>query len=517
MKILLLNQYFTCERKSPERIKATLPINLLCLASYLKSRGVKCKIYELGIFNFKKIIFEKDRIRYGVSDEKIVNILKTERPKIVGLGCMYSRHYIDIINISRLIKKVDSSIKVVVGGNHSTSFHNMVIKESSIDFVVRGEGEITFYELCQEILNGSNNLKKVKGITYKDKNGKIIINQNRELIKNLDTLPPLDYSLVNMSKYINISYDSPYFMRYPGIGIISSRGCPGNCVYCTVRAVWGKTWRAKSAEKTVDEIEFLHKKYGVNEFAFLDDTASLDKKRWNNICKEIVKRNLDIRWSTPNGIAHWTLNKKILKNMKKAGCYRVTFGIESGNAETRKFLGKPFSLEQAREIINYANKIGMWTICTNIIGFPYETRESINDTIEFAKKSGTDFATFYLLAPIVTSDVYQFFKKEGLLNFDSIFENNVFNLKEYEKMNKILNDGGVPTKYFTYKELKKIQIRAYRSFIIYRAITFLNPLRILRKIRSLEDFKYTMKLFITGGTLIVKSFYKKTTKALLYE
>jgi len=178
-------------------------------------------------------------------------------------------------------------------------------------------------------------------------------------------------------------------------------------------------------------------------------------------------------------------------------------------------LGKPYPLSQAKELIQYANKIGMWTICTHILGFPYETREQIGDTIEFAKKSGTDFAAFYILCPMPTSDVYQYFKDEGLLDFDFIFNDNVFNEEKYEEMYKTLNDEGTPTKHFTPAEIKEIQIKAYRSFIIYRALTFLNPSRIIRKIHSIEDLKYTSRLGFTGIKLLVKSFYKNTTQTLL--
>lgn len=516
-EVLLFNQYFTSKKESPDKILAALPINLLSLATYLNHKAINCKIYELGIFNFADIREEKDRIRCGISDEEIAIIIKNEHPKVIGLGCMYSRHYIDIISISKFIKRVDPSIKIVLGGNHATAFCDMVLKEQAVDFVVRGEGEITFYELCKEILSDKKDFTNINGLAYKDKNGNIIKTQIRELVKNLDELPHIDYSLLDLHRYADVSFNSPFLMRYPSIGIISSRGCPGKCVYCTVKAVWGRTWRGKSAKKTVDEIEMLHTKYGIQEFAFLDDSASLDKKRWNEICDEIIHRKLNIKWTTPNGIAHWTINRQTIKKMKTAGCYRVTFGIESGNVETRNFIGKPYKLTQAKELIQYANKIGMWTICTNILGFPYETKRSMYDTIRFAEKSGTDFATFFLLAPHVTSDVYSYFKKEGLLDFDFIFNDNVFDEEKYEEMNKIVNDGGVPTKYYTSDDLKKIQIKAYRSFIIYRAITYLNSLRLLRKIRSLEDFKYTLRLIFIGFKILIRSFHKKSTKALLYE
>jgi len=515
MEILLFNQYFTSPQESPDTIYAALPINLLYLASYLKQKGLDSKIYELGAFDSDRVVVENGRVRCGMSDDEITKIINEEKPKIISLGCMYSRHYIDIITIARLIKKINPSIKVILGGNHATAFCDMVLKEASFDFIVRGEGEVTFYELCKAILSDNKDFKNINGLAYRDIDNAIIKTGPRELIKDLDEVSP-DYSLLEVKKYAGVSYESPFLMRYPAIGITSSRGCPGKCVYCTIKAVWGRSWRAKTAKKTVDEIELLHNNYGIQEFNFLDDSASLDKERWVGICDEIIKRKLDIRWNTPNGIAHWTLDKHILDKMKAAGCYRVTFGIESGNVEIRKFLGKPFPLYQAKEMIQYANKIGMWTICTNILGFPYETKEAMADTVKFAKISGSDFVTFFILAPHVTSDVYSYFKKEGLLDFDFIFSNNEFDQKKYEEMNRILDDRGTPTKYFSAEEIKQIQVKAYRSFIIYRAFSFLNPLRLLRKIHSKEDFKYAMRLVLTGLKIFIKSFYKRTTKALLY-
>lgn len=514
-EVLLFNQYFTSKKEPVELIPATLPVNLLALASYLKEKNINCKIYELGIFDLTKIIIERDRIRCGISDDEITKIIENENPKIVGIGCMYSIHYTDVISITRLIKAISKDIKIVLGGNHATTFSKTILKEPSLDFIVREEGERTFYELCKAVLLESDNFKDIKGLSFKDNNGDIIHNQDRELIKNLDELPPVDYSLIEVKKYTDI-VSNDYIMRSPAIGIVTSRGCPGRCVFCTVKAVWGRTWRGKSAERVIGEIESLYYNYGIREFSFLDDSVSLNKERWNRICDEIIRRKIDIRWTTPNGIAHWTLDRPTLNKMKRAGCYRITFGIESGSEQTRKFIGKPYPLSQARDLIRYANRIGMWTICTNIIGFPFETKEAIDETIEFAKKSGTDFATFYLLSPNFASDVYEYFEKEGLFNFNSAFRGDKFDEKEYDAAIRILNDGGFSTKHFTAQELKKMQIKAYRNFIIYRAITYLTILPLLRKIRSKEDLGYTLKLLFKGFDILLKSFYKKTTKSLLH-
>lgn len=386
-----------------------------------------------------------------------------------------------------------------------SSYYNYVLKDRNIDFVVIGEGELTFYELCQVILKRKKNYENIKGIAF-NKKGEIIRTPVRELISNLDDIPFPARDLVVFEKYLATPQHNPYLMRYPSTTIITSRGCPGKCVYCTVRAVWGRTWRGRGPQNVVDEIEELVKKYGVREMAFLDDSASVNKKRWNAICDELIGRKLDIKWSTPNGIAHWTLDKPTIKKMYEAGCYRVTFGIESGNPETREFLGKPYSLSQAKELIEYANNIGMWTICTNIIGFPYEKMNSIKDTIEFAKKCGTDFATFFLLIPQPTSDVYNYFRKENLLNFDRFFEDLTINGDEFEKINYILNETGADTKYFKKEELREIQKKAYREFITYRALSYLfNPIKLVRKIRSKGDLSYVIRLLSYGIKIFLRT------------
>lgn len=517
MDVLLFNQFFTAPKASPNIYLAIVPINLLYLATYLKSNGIHCKILELGIHRFDKPIEVNDRIRFGISDEEIIEIIKKERPKIIGIGCMYSRHYIDILYISRLIKKTDPKIKVVVGGNHATSFVEMVLKEAAIDFVVVGEGEITFYELCRKILDNNVKFNDIAGLAFRNSENRPVVTNRREMIQDLDNLPILDYSFIEIKKYLDDTEISPFLMRYPAFGVISSRGCPGECVFCTVKNVWGRTWRGRSPRHFVDEIELLKTHYGVREFAIVDDTASLDKKRWLGICDEIINRKLDIKWTTPNGIAHWTLTGDILKKMKQSGCYRITLGIESGSPETRRFIGKSYSLEQAKEVIKYANKIGMWTICTNIIGFPYETKEDIDDTIRFAKDCGTDFSTFFLLSPHVTSKVYSFFRSENLLNFDSIFNSEKLDEQAYEEMENALSEEGASTLYFTSNELKKIQSHAYRSFIIHRGLSFLFTLRILRKIHDFEDLKCAFKFMITGVKIFLRSFFMKNTLTLLYD
>jgi magnesium-protoporphyrin IX monomethyl ester (oxidative) cyclase len=238
-------------------------------------------------------------------------------------------------------------------------------------------------------------------------------------------------------------------------------------------------------------------KYGIKEISFIDDNFGANKKRLSAICNEILRRGLEIKWSTPNGIPHWTLDEELLDAMKRSGCYRLTFGIESGNISTREFIGKNYPLDQAKRIIKYANKIGLWTICTFIIGFPYEGKESILDTIYFAIDCDTDYAVFFLLGPFPGTKVYEILKRESLIDFDKIFEQNELTTNDLALLGQALASRGTKTKYFDQKELQDWLAYANKAFIRSRFLNIGFPLRIINKIHSIEDCVYVGK--ITGG------------------
>jgi len=179
--------------------------------------------------------------------------------------------------------------------------------------------------------------------------------------------------------------------------------------------------------------------------------------------------------------------------MKQSGCYRITLGIESGSLRVRKFIRKEKSLSQAKEIIQEANKLGMWTNITNIMGFPNETQDDIKETFKFSKKSGVDFASFYLLCPIPSSDVAKFFPE---LNSNGMAEE------------------GCDTNYFSKKQLKEIQKKAYQKFLLHKLSGFWH---ILDKIKNWEDFKFVMKIIKVGIVILIRTFTMKNTLTLLYK
>jgi len=365
--------------------------------------------------------------------------------------------------------------------------------------IVRGEGEIVFSNIAKNFKN-KKKIKSISGTIIRKSNGEIKINKPAEYIKNLDEIPFPARHLLPMEKYLKQPLNFIANMRKPTTEIITSRGCPFNCIFCSIHTVWGRKWRARSAKNVVDELENLKKKYGIKEFRFFDDNMTWDKKRIIEICDEIIKRKLNIKWDTPNGIAIATLNEEVLKKMKQAGYYKIIMGIESGSKKTLSFIRKPVSLKHAKKIINLCNKIGIWTWSTFVIGFPDETREDIEKTIDFAKKSGLNFVTFYVAQPYPGTEMYDIYEKKGLLKGGVKSNSNVTNT-QYD------------TNQFSAKELNELLKKAYSEFIRYRIVSYLNPVKFykefLNRIQNFEDLKYVFRMFLNLVGKKYTSIYKK--------
>jgi len=248
-----------------------------------------------------------------------------------------------------------------------------------------------------------------------------------------------------------------------------------------------------------DEIEHLIERYGVREIAFQDDNLTLDKERMHSICDEIIRRKIDIKWCTPNGVAIWTLDEDLIRKMKKAGCYKLTFGIETASFSTQQFIRKThLDLERAKEIIAYCNKIGLWTHASFIIGFPHETQEEINETIKYALDSDLDFGAFFVATPFPGTELYEIYRREGLFNTATTSRENAWKGCQQVPI--------CDTNYFSCSELHNIIKTSYKNFYRSRMIKFLNPLRLFRKMRRIEDVHFVWKLVCS---------YKSTINSLM--
>jgi len=249
---------------------------------------------------------------------------------------------------ARLLKDSFPELKIIFGGPHSSTNVEAVLRNDFVDFVVFGEGEFTLKELLDSLP-----LSGIKGLAYKE-NVEIRINQPRELIEDLDLLPMPAYDLLNVNKYP----DHPLAIRKPNISIITSRGCPFSCIYCN-KSIYGKSFRKINYKNIINQMESLIRRYGVKEFQIVDDVFTLDKGRVHDFCRELLKRKLNIKWMTPNGVRAESLDEETLGLMKRSGCHYLYLGIESGSPKILARIKKGVVLEQIRKSVHLINKAGI--------------------------------------------------------------------------------------------------------------------------------------------------------------
>jgi radical SAM superfamily enzyme YgiQ (UPF0313 family) len=338
--------------------------------------------------------------------------IKMFNPDIVGVS-VTTQHFFDACNVVKAAKEINPNCFTVFGGPHPTVFAKQTLREcSSLDIVVRGEGEISFVNL----INNIDNLSIAKGITYRE-GSKIVENEDEKQIENLDDLPIPAFELLPMEKYTvkdKIPGLDPQGKKIHRQATISScRGCPYNCNFCSSRVHWGKKWRSKSAKRIIEEIKILKAKYNVNVFDFVDDTFAVNKKLLKEICNEMIIEELDVFWSCGTRVE--IINKELLTLMKKANCYGFAFGIESGVQKSLDFLNKGITVEMAKKTVETVIKLGFYVNSNFIIGIPGETKDDINTTIKFANNLNLNFVSFSLLTPMPGTFIYEYAIKNDLL------------------------------------------------------------------------------------------------------
>ena len=466
MRVLLIQPpIFGLEKKDKTFVERNIftqvypPLGLAYIAAFLEQNGFGVKILDCIVTNS----FEKE----------ITAELRGFSPGLVGINNSFTMHSPDARRVAVIAKKWDKNVPVVFGGTHASVFAEEMLKDKNIDLVVRGEGEQTFLEIAQK----AKKSLKLHGIagTVERSGKRILSNKPRPLIKDLDSLPFPARHLLPMKLYHKFE-DMRWSMRSPKTTITTSRGCPGTCVFCSVKCVWGVGWRARSAKNVADEIEMLASDFGIREIDFEDDNLTLDKKRMHSICDEIINRGIDIKWKTPNGIAYYALDKGLLAHMKKSGCHRIQFGIESACPETQKFIGKTVDLKKIDALTKAANNLGLWVQATFIIGFPFETRGQIMQTVDYAINSDLDYAEIFLPAVFPGTRLFEIFKEKGF--------------------SKESDERGVAydTAYLSKKELEEIWLDANKKMKTRVFRRFANPLNIARKIRSVEDLLFVLRL-----------------------
>ena len=355
------------------------PLGLGYIASFLKQSGFSVDIIDCTF----------------ISQEEAVKRIVASKPKIIGIQSMFSMRE-KSLEMARLLRKECGLL--VVGGALPTVNPEAFLKE--FDVVISGEGEQTMLELVKAFENGVN-FSQVSGIVYKDtKSGEIIRTIERERIKNLDAIP-----FPFREQYDNLSYKRYYLEKfgYTITTIITSRGCPYNCDFCS-KPIFGNLIRNRGVVNLVDEIEEVIS-LGYERVWFADDCFTLDKKRLIKVCDEITNRHLKIGWECLSRVD--MLDSELVRRMKQAGCLRIFFGIESGNDSILAEMKKNATAKKAEEAVRLCNAENVKVGAFFILGYPGENDETLLNTVKFASSLQLDYLSFTLPYPIPGTPLFE--------------------------------------------------------------------------------------------------------------
>jgi len=361
------------------------------------------------------------KYRVGLTNKEIADRIRRWSPDVVEIHIPFSGWWKTAYEVASTVKSIDKDIITVLSGLHPSARPVDSLMQPNIDFVVIGEAEYTMLELVEVLEQRTTaGLKKVRGIGY-IKNGETVITPPRPAIQDLDALPFPARHLLPMEEYFAAVKEVPPRgeIRKPWTMMITSRGCPYNCIFCSVHVVMGRKWRGRSPENVVDEIEQVVHTYRIKQIDFLDDNMTLNKKRMENICDLIVKRGLDIEWYTPNGIRADGLDEKLLTKMKASGCKKIRIAPESGvQRVVDQIIKKDLDLKKVENAVILSRKVGIKVGCFFIIGLIGETKEDILATIKYAyklRRLGADSFYFSYATPLYGTELYEQAKRGGFL------------------------------------------------------------------------------------------------------
>jgi anaerobic magnesium-protoporphyrin IX monomethyl ester cyclase len=345
------------------------PMGISYIASVLREHDISVSVFDMRLKNYDR--------------ERLASIIKKDKPGIVGISST-TFGFNEAINLAQFIKNISKDIITVMGGPHAS----IMPEESAkfFDYVVVGEGEYTVLDMVNAI-EGKEDITKVKGIVYR-KDSKTITTPQRPYIQDLDTLPYPAYDLFPLKDY--------NLMILP---LLTSRGCPYQCIYCSTYKTFGRPFRPRSPDNIFAEIKFMMATYGVRRFDVLDDNFAMDSQRVINLCQQIIDNKLNIKWECGQGIRADRLNEGVLSIMKKAGCTLIAVGIESTSKKVLLSLKKHSDIDKVRKVLMEAKKVGLTTKGFFLIGSPDETYEDFLKSIEFFKDVDIDFPRFGMLVP----------------------------------------------------------------------------------------------------------------------
>ncbi len=393
------------ERERRKSIASWPPLGILYLGAVLQERGIEVSVLDQPAKSF--------------TIEETVNWVEKENPDILGFSTFASSGRTAAL-ISKKVKEKNPNV-ITVFGNYYATFNpeRILRKYPSVDIIVRGEGENTVIELVS-CLRNKGSLKKVRGVTFK--NGENMVSTpDQPLIRDLDSLPFPDRELIDDEYHSIIAGANVAPKKFTSI--VSSRGCVYRCRFCSCRQFARGMWRPRSIQNTLDELHFLASE-GYEQFIFIDDSFTLNQKRVIKLCREMRKEKIDMDWICEGRVDNCSY--EMLREIARAGCRILYFGIESANQRILNYYNKQTTPQQSKTAVKTARKAGIDVVVGSfIVGAPDETREETQNTIEFAKQIPIDFPQFNILGVYPGNDIWNEFEAKGLLKGGEYWETGV--------------------------------------------------------------------------------------------
>ena len=426
------------------------PLGISYIAGVLEKEGHTVKILDV--------------IALKLTTDEIRKYICEFKPQVTGITTM-TPTLLGALELARIAKEVGSV--TVLGGPHLSIYPKETLSYPYLDYGINGEGEYVMLELIKLIEGKIARPDNIKGLIYKT-GGNVYVN-DPAIVEDINSLPFPAYHLLPMNKYSSIIGLSPVST------MISTRGCPYKCHFCFKQPSDIK-FRPRSPNNIVDEMEYLVKKYKVREIMFYDDVMVLHRPNITGICEEILSRNLKVKWETPTRIEH--VDKELLQLMRKAGCIRLRYGVESGDEGMLKLMNKKINLKQAKEVFKMTKLAGIETFAYFMIGYAHETEETVQRTIDFALELNPDLVMFTVVTPLPRTPLYDLAKEEKLITDDY--------WKEFTLGNRI--NQRIP--YF-FPGSERWAKKAYRRFYLRPEYIF----KRLGKLHSWDDIRKSLQAF----------------------
>lgn len=460
------------------------PMGIACLGAYVRDmvdvRLLDCLVE--GYWQRKPV--NRHIMKVGLHDDEVLERIRDYGPDMVGISCIFSNQIACVRELSRRIRQeIDADMVIVTGGTHPSFLPEKTLQETAVDYVVLGEGELGLRDIITAH-NSGGNIDGIDGIAFRTPGG-VQVNPRTRWIEDLDALPLPARDLLPMEKYFKIREPmGMHWRKARNAPIVSSRGCPYRCSFCSSWLHWGGRFRKRSAENVLAEIEHLRNRYNVRELKFQDDNLTADRNRAKEIFSGMIGRGLAMPWNTPNGIALWTLDEEMLILMKKSGCYEITLAVESGDPESfKRYVGKPFSFAKAKEIAALARKNGISTVAFFIAGFPDETLQQVKNSMRFGLELGVDYLYPFVYNPLPGSELWKECLAKGYLPADYRYE---------EANNYYIPGSMIRSASFDMDDVNYVQGMAYLRNLL--KLPFRNPAEFMHY--------YGRKLFVSPGFII---------------